>query len=329
MQKTIDLYRKMQSPSSSSSPQYQNETMPEHILEESNQVYDQEIEWLLERRPLIYDPAQMIIDYGAEEAEAIQTAFKSAFITLQGEKFSLSPFLACINQPGCGTRWQHFLAWLQSGEWEPSAEALGSNERLVKEAFAGYARHLGRVVSYRALALLDHQFKTIQQDDCINPSGRLKTDEATLIRVVNANGVKKVLYARLYIGLRLLPYDPSVSLHDDGETAVCIANGYAELPHRRIHLMKVTVPKIEAMGYTVAQVQDPSAKQRWFKHRHIWFDSLDERTERYVLWGVPFLSKRLVNLRIFNSEEEVQTYLLPFQQRQLKAKQNTEEQKMS
>ncbi len=55
---------------------------------------------------------------------------------------------------------------------------------------------------------------------------RLRTDEKTIQEIVQKKGVRFVLYARLYIGLGLLEYDPSLSLHDDPETALCIASGY-------------------------------------------------------------------------------------------------------
>lgn len=53
-----------------------------------------------------------------------------------------------------------------------------------------------------------------------------------------------IAYARLYIGLRLIAYDPTVSLHDDPETAVCIANGYLG-QGKQLYLFKLDVPKIE------------------------------------------------------------------------------------
>eukprot|EP01013_Petalomonas_cantuscygni_P025065 TRINITY_DN46885_c0_g1_i1.p2 TRINITY_DN46885_c0_g1~~TRINITY_DN46885_c0_g1_i1.p2 ORF type:complete len:108 (+),score=24.97 TRINITY_DN46885_c0_g1_i1:48-326(+) len=33
---------------------------------------------------------------------------------------------------------------------------------------------------------------------------------------------------------------------------------------------------------------------RWFSHRDVWFDAADPTTERYMLYGVPYLAQRLV-----------------------------------
>jgi hypothetical protein len=41
-----------------------------------------------------------------------------------------------------------------------------------EEAFRGFANYLGRVISYRALALTPQQFDTIKDADSIYPSGR-------------------------------------------------------------------------------------------------------------------------------------------------------------
>lgn len=38
--------------------------------------------------------------------------------------------------------------------------------------------------------------------------------------MVDKYGIKYICYARLYIGLGLVPYDPSLSLHDDGGMCV-------------------------------------------------------------------------------------------------------------
>mgnify|MGYP006973213278 CR=1 FL=1 len=46
---------------------------------------------------------------------------------------------------------------------------------------------------------------------------RLKTDARTIDDYILRKGVTYILYGRLYIGLGLLQYDPSLSLHDDPE----------------------------------------------------------------------------------------------------------------
>lgn len=45
----------------------------------------------------------------------------------------------------------------------------------------------------------------------------MKTDSNTIDAYIKEKGVRYILYGRLYIGLGLLKYDPSLSLHDDPE----------------------------------------------------------------------------------------------------------------
>jgi len=85
------------------------------------------------------------------------------------------------------------------------------------------------------------------------------------------------------------------------------------LPERKIHLFEISIPKIEVLGFKVGDVQDKSKENRWFNHRGIWFDAEDERTERYTLYEIPFLSSRCKNIRIFNSKEEVKSFLKPYE----------------
>ena len=44
----------------------------------------------------------------------------------------------------------------------------------------------------------------------------------------------------------------------------------------------------------------------------MWFDGRLQRTERYALYGIPFLRERLSRVIIFNSQEETMSALLPF-----------------
>eukprot|EP00696_Hemimastix_kukwesjijk_P008707 gnl/Hemi2/21008_TR6973_c0_g1_i1.p1 gnl/Hemi2/21008_TR6973_c0_g1~~gnl/Hemi2/21008_TR6973_c0_g1_i1.p1 ORF type:complete len:141 (-),score=36.15 gnl/Hemi2/21008_TR6973_c0_g1_i1:310-732(-) len=128
-----------------------------------------------------------------------------------------------------------------------------------------------------------------------------------------------VAFARLYIGRHLLPFDPSLSLHDDPETAVTIAQAYAsykEEEARLVHLMGLDVPVIETLGYRVIELQD-DASTPWFKHQGVWFDASLERTERYTLWDIPFFSQRLKSLKIFSSQAEVAAFIAPFKASQL------------
>jgi len=270
---------------------------------------DSEVEWMVSQRPLIHSEKQLAVDYGEQEAKTMIKQFEEA---------KLKKFLPCLAWPGLATRWKQFLAWLiQIDEQKRSSFSE-------KEALKQFGIHLGRVVSYRALAITDEQYGSIVSQNAIVPSGRLKTDAKILRDLVNRVGVKHVCYARLYIGLGLLPFDPSLSLHDDGETAVCIASGYMKLPTKRVHLMKLSVPLVEVLGYTVAEVQDPENAAVWFEHRGIWFDSRLERTERYTLYEIPWYKERLLELKIFNSKQEIVAYLQSFKDAQLAKKESEE-----
>ena len=89
----------------------------------------------------------------------------------------------------------------------------GEEPKDCEEAFRQFAYHLGRITSYRALSLTDEQFETIRKSNSIYPSGRLRVDEKTIDNYILAKGSKFIAYARLYIGMGLMPYDPSLSLH--------------------------------------------------------------------------------------------------------------------
>jgi len=133
--------------------------------------------------------------------------------------------------------------------------------------------------------------------------------------------VRYVAVARLYIGRGMLQYDPSLSLHDDPETAVCIAGGYVDIKEgKKVHLIGLSVPKIEHLGYKVADIQD--TKHVWFPHRGLWFNSTWERTERYCLWEIPFFKSRFISERIFQSNEEIAEFLKPFKEKMYLLKSN-------
>ena len=97
-------------------------------------------------------------------------------------------------------------------------------------ALRGFGRSLGRVVSYRALALDDAALTGILEEDCIFPSGQLQVSADTLAGIVDTHGVQAVCVCRLFIAyLRcILGHDPSVSLHDDWQTTSIIASGYVQ-----------------------------------------------------------------------------------------------------
>lgn len=47
-----------------------------------------------------------------------------------------------------------------------------------------------------------------------------------------------------------------------------------------------------------------------------WFNSHEERTERYVLYEIPFLKERCKSVKIFESKESVKEFLEPFKKKQ-------------
>lgn len=87
------------------------------------------------------------------------------------------------------------------------------------------------------------------------------------------------------------------------------------------------IPKIETLGYNVCEVQgfsDVAKKfatgrvqhEIWFKHRGVWFDGTLERTERYLLYEIPFLKERCKNIKVFKTNEAINKAVLPFKEKQ-------------
>ena len=79
----------------------------------------------------------------------------------------------------------------------------------------------------------------------------------------------------------------------------------------------MNVPKIECIGYTVADVQDKKHKSVWFGHRGVYFCSEWERTERYCLYEIPFLKKRETKHTVFTKQNELKEFIQPFKEKQL------------
>lgn len=233
---------------------------------------------------------------------------------------SLSKFIPCLHVPGIGTRYKEFYNFLLSINCDKLEEMSG------REAFEVFGQHLGRIRTFRALALTPPEYEKIVNDDSIFPTGRLKTDKETVESMVEQHGIWKICHARLYIGQRMVKYDPSLSLHDHSETTTCIASHYTDYEtNRKVHLMELSIPKIEVLGYFVRDVSYDRNSQ-WFYYGKIWFDSFEESTERYTLYEIPFLSQRMLSLRIFESTEEIKQYLQPFRESQNQKKIKSDEQ---
>ena len=291
-------------------------------LTAASSVCEEEFAWMEAQRPLTANLSSLTVDYGGAEAEAITAAFTDA---------GLQHLLGALAWPGVGTRWREFLAWCQGCDGSPPATP--------QAGLRGFGRFLGRVVTYRALAIDAAALQRILSADCIFPSGQLRVGSETLSRVVDEKGVLTVCVARLFIAhlRKLLGHDPSISLHDDWQTTSLIASGYASCDKldpsrsRKVHLFEVSCPKVESIGWTLDEVALradevlPSQKaghEPWFcfpapaSQRGVWFDGRLQRTERYGLYGVPFLSQRLRRLFVFESVEEVGEAIAPFAERQ-------------
>lgn len=267
------------------------------------------------RRPLTATFDSLVVDYGHAQATSMKSAFEQA---------GLERLLPALAWPGVGTRWREFLAWCGAAGGDAVATPAG--------AFRGFGRSLGRVVTYRALALDRAALQQIVKADCIFSSGHLRVGSGALEQIVNTKGVRTVCVARLFIShlRRLLGHDPSISLHDDWQTTSLIASGYAA-QDRKVHLFEVSCPKVESIGWTLQEValqggevlgRGGAGHEPWFCFPApavpggVWFDGRWQRTERYGLFGVPFLSLRLRRLLLFGSVREVGEAVQPFAERQ-------------
>lgn len=266
---------------------------------ESLGASDAEIDWMLQHRPLEHDPAKLVKDYGQEDAALIIKTFTES---------PFAEFLPVCNYPGVGSRWEAFFKWLSSLPTKPAS---------LRDAFKGFSCVLGRVTSYRALSLTSPQYEKIRSDDSIYPTGRLKAPEDQVNAMVEKYGVVYIAVARLYIGRRMVELDPSLSLHDDAETAVTIAGGYLD-EERKVYIFGIDIPKIEHLGFLLSDIQEDD--KIWFGHNGVYFNSTWERTERYCLWEIPFLSTRLKTLRILNNREELIQFIEPFKQEMKRCK---------
>eukprot|EP01050_Picozoa_sp_SAG11_P017221 SAG11_NODE_2458_length_3338_cov_4.659463_2_plen_261_part_00 len=112
---------------------------------------------LFDRADLVFCPEQLARDYGAQQAGQIVAGLREAAVP--------AAVAGALAWPGVGTRWRRFLSWLQ---------ALAGRDRPAdaRTALAGFARAVGRVRSYRALALDDEGLRRILAEDEIFPSGR-------------------------------------------------------------------------------------------------------------------------------------------------------------
>jgi hypothetical protein len=70
----------------------------------NNVVTDDEIAWMLSKRPLEWDFERAERDYSEAEAEAMVHDFR---------ELDVEHLLPCTNWPGVGSRWKVFLDWVK------------------------------------------------------------------------------------------------------------------------------------------------------------------------------------------------------------------------
>eukprot|EP00656_Telonema_subtile_P021246 TRINITY_DN2227_c0_g1_i1.p1 TRINITY_DN2227_c0_g1~~TRINITY_DN2227_c0_g1_i1.p1 ORF type:complete len:205 (-),score=46.84 TRINITY_DN2227_c0_g1_i1:106-720(-) len=191
---------------------------------------------------------------------------------------------------------------------------------------------------YRALALTPKSLEDILAADNIFPSGALRVSHEQLAGVLEEHGVTKVAVVRLYIShlQRMIGHDPSISLHDDWQTTTSIASGYASFSNcvaedKPVYLFEVSAPVVESLGWKLIDVAHRSGPilgerygnhDKWFcfgspaSEDGIWFDATLQSTERYGFYGLPYLSKRLSRLFVFNSMQEIREAVAPWVQQQ-------------
>ena len=286
---------------------------------QDGEVLDSELEVIKKRRPLHPPPSpeRLVLDYGEKEAKLMTVSFAEA---------NAQAVFGVLNWFGVGSRWREFLAWFRT--------VPTGGEMTVDAAFDGFARHLGRVQTFRALALDEAGLKKILETDEIFPTGQLRTTAEELAKILDIHGVRKVVVARLYIAhlKKLIGFDPSISLHDDWETTSCIASGYCS-PEKPVYLFKVSVPVIEHVGFRlldVAGMAEPFLGPRYSNHEPwfcfkspsipdgIHFDATIQRCERYGLYTVPFLSQRLLGVWKFPTTDTITKAITPFAEEQAK-----------
>merc|ERR1719229_1303090 len=100
-----------------------------------------------------------------------------------------------------------------------------------------------------------------------------------------------------------------------------------------VYLFEMNVPKIMAMGFKIVDVQNRSGlvdaqfadkqnrkrgkqSDRWFEHNGVWFDAYDERTERQLLYSIPFLKERCRAITVFKSRDDLKKRIEPFAHQQ-------------
>ena len=130
---------------------------------QEHEITEREIEWMTSQHALVFSAERMAQDYGEHITTQMAASVKGAGMPLG--------VAGAMAWPGAGTRWQRFVAWYSAQVDKPTT---------ARDALAGFARSVGRVTTYRALALDDAAFKRIIDEDEIFPSGRCNTSSVGL-----------------------------------------------------------------------------------------------------------------------------------------------------
>eukprot|EP01084_Bolivina_argentea_P280631 479951_1 len=256
---------------------------------------------------------------------------------------------------GVVSRWKEFMNFLNdiySSNNNTDEEKKNDNNnsdgyilKSARDALYHFGNSLGRVISYRALALTASEFDSIKQLNEIVPTGQLRASLKEMQYIVDTHGVTKITVARLYISKlsQWIGLDPSLSLHDDCETALCISQTYMNEKNKKyVYLFEMDVPKVMSIGFKVVDVQNKAylvdqtfadrknrkkGKQsdRWFGHNGVWFDAYDERCERQLLYSIPFFKERCREITVFKTRKTLLKRIEPFKVKQQQLKDASEQ----
>lgn len=313
-----------------------------------------ELEWMISQKPLIFDKKQCIIDLGQDEANKL---FKliDEFDSKYKNKYN-KDILGALAWNGVISRYQEFMQFLNdtycdnTNDEEKKNNDNDNNDGILikdaKDALLQFGNKLGRIISYRALALTQPEFESIKFLNEIVPTGQLRASLKEMKDIVDQHGITKITVARLYISYlsEWIGLDPSLSLHDDAETALTISQTYmSEQQQKFVYLFEMNVPKIMSIGFKVVDVQNKAGlvdkrfadrnnrkkgkqSDRFFDHKSVWFDAYDERTERQLLYSIPFFKQRCQKITIFKTKKELLQRIEPFKKQQLEKKLKAEQQ---
>ena len=317
-----------------------------------------ELEWMIQQKPLIFDKKQCIIDLGQDDANKLFQLIDE-FDSKYKDQYNKDIFGA-LAWNGVISRYETFIKFLNQrysngsnddNEEKKNDENNDANNsssgplKDAKDALLQFGNALGRIISYRALALTQPEFESIKFLNEIVPTGQLRASLKEMKDIINTHGITRICVARLYIShlSEWIGLDPSLSLHDDYETALTISQTYMNEQQKKfVYLFEMNIPIIMSIGWKVVDVQNKiglvdkrfadrknrkKGKQsdRWFDHKGVWFDAYDERTERQLLYAIPFFKQRCQKITVFETKQELLERIEPFKKQQLEKKLKTDQ----